>query len=696
MTITEILAENARRLAANAAPYNPVAGDPDDPLRVKLDIPGLDTNPVWVPREMESDLFVRELLLAGSVSSYLKGTLSAPVSPERVAEVNMKFNRIRSRLDFPFWAASYVYIKKKGGGADVLFTLRRPQRKLVAALEEMRRANLPIRLILLKARQWGGSTCVQIYMAWLQLVHEIGLNSLIAAHQHLATDEIKDMFMRMLDDYPDYLFTDEEGNIYGGKRMVAASVKGKYHIPPRNCYVKLGSAERPNSCRGGDVNLVHLSEVGLWPDTKKKKAEDLIRSTCSGVLLTPGTMIVLESTANGTGNYFHREWEAAAEGESQFRPLFVAWYEIDDYALPLEDPEAFAATLLEHREEKESYSERCQPGQYLWWLWEKGATLEALNWYVNERRKYSDHALMAAEYPSDSIEAFAHSGARVFDKYEVERFRPTCRVKQPIRGEVDGEAVSGPRSLSAVHFNTSLSGQLFIWEMPAAPEPGTRVADRYLAVVDIGGRSEKADWSVVAVFDRLDMTSGGVPKIVAQWRGHSDIDLLAWNAARIARFYDDALLVIESNTLETHDSSRMVDGDQSHFILNQLKAAYPNLYERRQSEVEIREGTPKRYGFHTNTATKPMIIANLIRVVRDGLYVERDEACLDELLTYEQRPDGSYGAIRGCHDDLLMTRAIGLHICFNEMPLPAVRAVALRDTTQPGLFRAPRRSPAFF
>ncbi len=52
------------------------------------------------------------------------------------------------------------------------------------------------------------------------------------------------------------------------------------------------------------------------------------------------------------------------------------------------------------------------------------------------------------------------------------------------------------------------------------------------------------------------------------------------------------------------------------------------------------------------------------------LYVERDELCLSEYLAYEQRPNGSYGALPGHHDDLLMTRAIGLHICFREMPPP--------------------------
>ena len=44
--------------------------------------------------------------------------------------------------------------------------------------------------------------------------------------------------------------------------------------------------------------------------------------------------------------------------------------------------------------------------------------------------------------------------------------------------------------------------------------------------------------------------------------------------------------------------------------------------------------------------------------------------CLTEFLAYEQRQNGSYGALPGHHDDMLMTRAIGLHICFREMPLP--------------------------
>ena len=167
------------------------------------------------------------------------------------------------------------------------------------------------------------------------------------------------------------------------------------------------------------------------------------------------------------------------------------------------------------------------------------------------------------------------------------------------------------------------------------------------------------------------MLQGDKPVVCAQWYGHIDIDLLAWKAVQIAHYYDDALLVIESNTLETHDDARWIEGgDQSAYILHEIKEVYPNLYARRQSAEDIRERRPAKYGFHTNVKTKPEIISTLVEVVRERLYVERDERCLDEYDTYVRRQNGSYGAVEGKHDDLLMTRAIGLHICFHEMPMP--------------------------
>lgn len=632
----------------------------------------------------------------------------APYEPTTGSDPDV-IDRERCSVDFEYWAATCCRIKNKKGGDDILFRLNRPQRKMVNMLEQMRTQGRPIRLILLKARQWGGSTCAQLYMAWLQMVVKKGLNSLIIAHQHAATAEIRDMFLRMIEGYPEHMLDkedDEESGLKDSERYerkrkrapkgwkkskrIEGAGPSAFRVKSGNFKVKVVSAERPDACRGGDYSLVHCSEVALWKKTRLKTPEDMLRAATSGVLLRPLTMILLESTANGTGNFFHTEYEAAKRGESQFEPLFVAWYEIEQYSLVLspEEREAFARKLLEEKDCLHPKSNRAQSGRYLWSLWEKGATLEAIAWYVKEREKYSDHGQMASEYPTDDIEAFVHSGARVFDRYKVEELRKGCNLV-PQRGEICGEKPSGQESLKNIHFTEDSNGMLLVWKHPEILHD-EKISHRYLAVVDIGGRSLNADWSVIVVFDREPMLRGESPEVVAQWRGHTDFDLLAWNAARIASYYQEALLVIESNTLETHDRDRMVEGDQSHFLLNQLRRAYVNLYARKRSAEDIRQGAPVKYGFHTNVATKPLVIANLMKVVRDALYVERDTECIDEYLTYEQRQDGSYGAISGRHDDLLMTRAIGLHICFNEMEMPrrSLRNVNPNNSSRRGSYAA--------
>lgn len=672
MSIEDIIRENDKRLEQINKPFNPITGENSTGERVKVEITDFAIKVMYLPKKSLEDKLISELIQCGSISAYCKKK-GLSCTAEVKAQITETFNRHRCKYDFPFWCAMFVYIKNKGGGDDVLFRLTRPQRKFVETLEELRNDSKPIRIVLLKARQWGGSTTSQLYMAWLQLVHKVGLNSLIIAHQGSASDEIKDMFDRMLDRYPVSLLhklTEAYDENEVKKQNVGRSGSAQ-RVPQRNCKIKIGTAERPDSCRGGDYNLVHLSEVGLWKVTDGKKPEDIVRAACSGVLFQPYTMIVYESTANGTGNFFQREYDDAKRGVSQFHPLFISWFDIDQYSMPFAHDEeriAFADRLLKQKNSDNVLSTREESGHYLWWLWERGATLEAINWYVHERAKYNDHGLMASEFPSDDIEAFVNSGARVFDRYKVDVMRKTCRPPKHI-GDVYADGDSGKSAMSNVRFADDSQGQLWVWELPEVDEH-EKITNRYLTVVDIGGRSNKADYSVIVVFDRLYMMDGDKPYVVAQWYGHIDMDILSWKATQIASFYDDSLLVIESNTLETHDRERQVDGDQSHFILNQIKEIYPNLYTRKQSEDEIREGLPRKYGFHTNVATKPLIISNLIKVVRENLYVERDERCIDELLTYERKQNGAYGAIIGKHDDLLMTRAIGLHICFNEMDMP--------------------------
>lgn len=686
--VADILRENERRNAEVFAPFNPVTGEGSILARVRVEVSDFPIRVQWLPEGMLDVPLVKRMVEAGSVAAFYEGLGEEQAYTEEVYQyIVRKFVRVRCMYDFPFWAVMYVLISNKTGGDDIHFSLNRPQRLLVSRFEEMRMNGEPIRLILLKARQWGGSTATQIYMAWLQLVHKTGLNSLIVGHVKDASYEVRDMFDKMIDEYPVELLH-EIGESYDPNEVKVEGVGNSGNIrriPQRNCKIKIGSYEKPESARGGAYSLVHCTEVGLWSPTDNKSPEKVVRSACAGITLKPLTMIVYESTANGTGNFFEREYNAAKESDahirrgeestSQFRSLFVAWYQIEIYRREFESDEArrlFAEALVSNRHNAYTPTNRAEAGRYLWYLWECGATLEAIAWYVEERKKYTDHGDMASEYPTDDNEAFVYSGCKVFDKMLVEAFRPACREPRYV-GDIYADGDEGKEAMQHIRFKEDRTGLLCVWEKPDIDD-AEKVRDRYLVVVDIGGRSAKADWSVICVIDRMYLMSGDRPEVVAQWYGHIDMDLLAWKAAQIAKWYDDALLVIESNTLETKDKDRMVDGDQSQFILYKVKDVYDNLYAREQSEDEIREGAPKQYGFHTNVKTKPMIISNLVKMVREHLYTERDGRCLDEYLTYEQKQNGAYGAIAGKHDDLLMTRAIGLYIAYNfkVMPLPRV------------------------
>lgn len=685
--IIKILQENERRRAIVYAPFNPITGEGSIGQRVAFTVSDYPIVTQYLPVEMMDEPFVKKLSKAGSVDAFIRDALMLPVTDEARDKVVEEFIRIRQKHDFAFWAAMFAYIKRKGGGTDVLFRLKRPQRKLIKRLEKMRNAGKPIRLILLKARQWGGSTAIQIYMAWLQLVHEVGLNSLIIAHQGTGSDEIKDMFDRLVKSYPVEMLH-ELGDAYAPNepKMVGVGKSGSiFRVPQRNCKIKIGTAERPNSCRGGDYNLVHLSEVGLWKETDGKKPEDIVRSACSGILLRPYTMIVYESTPNGVGNFFHKEYLAAKKGLSQFEAMFVAWFEIEQYELPFEneaDKYEFAKKLFANRRNEEIKSDREEPGTYLWRLWEKGATLEAIRWYVSERSKYTNHGDMASEYPSDDIEAFTYSGRKVFSSEDVEQFRPACRAPRWI-GEIYGSADEGEKAIEGLRFKKEADGRLFMWhDVERSDEE--EVTDRYLVIVDVcKGHTKNADFADILVIDRLSMMDGEPPEVAAEWHGHIDMDKLAWKATQVAAYYNNALLVIESNTLETNNTK-----GEAEYILTLIHEVYGRqLYARKQSAEDIRQGLPKKYGYHTNPLTKKVVIYNLKVVIRERLYIEREEACLDEYLTYVETENNVFEAMEGYHDDRLMTRAIGMQVCYHEMELP--RIVKRVNNINAGLVQRP-------
>lgn len=471
-----------------------------------------------------------------------------------------------------------------------------------------------------------------MYMAWIQCCLRRNWHSLICAHVKDTSAAIRAMYGKMLDNYPKELWEEETAPEF---RPFERSINTRV-IPGRDCRVTLASSERHDAVRGFDFVMAHLSEVAFWCDSAMRSPEAFIRAVSGGVARVDCSLIVLESTANGVGNYFHAEWMRSKRGDSDKTAVFVPWHEIDIYSSPVTD----AAALWDGMDARERA------------LWEKGCTLEQIQWYHDKRREYATPAQMAAEFPSDDLEAFASTSRSVFSPAGVEALRQGCCDPVAV-GELVTSAPVGYGALVVKEFCHDTLGRLKVWKWP---QSGGRCYSRYVTAVDIGGRSDRSDYSVISVIDTF--TPDGRPEVVAQWRGHIDHDLLTWKAAAIAQWYDEALLVIESNTLETEDA------DNSLFTLSELNHVYRNLYYR-VARDRVTLAPEPRVGFHTNRATKTMVITRLIGLVRDGGYIERDLDACDELDMYECDAAGRYGAKPGYHDDILMTRAIALHVALS-------------------------------
>ena len=666
--ISKILEENEVRLKRLNAEYDPITGKDAPGDRVLLHIPDFALPDQWVPKEMLNNKLVNNILEYGSIQQFID-EYPFEDEPPTFHEVEIQLRRIRHKYDFINWAYMCIKIKAKKGGR-VRFKLNYAQLQVLAVCEALRKSGQPIDIIICKARQWGGSTFSIFYQMWLALKWRESHSFVVAAQNKTVAKSIVRMLTQAMKTYPawDLGLPDNEKLSLANVDDTCYELRDNKKQRVRDHDIYVGTILEPDGIRGFATSGAHYSETGVWKDTPERRPGDLIRSIAGGIPVMPYTMQVMESTPKGAGNFFHDMWKDAKNDKSNFHPVFIPWYFIPHDTLPIDNKEEFIKWLWEGRNDDQPNGKWKDSGKHYWWLWTLGATLEGINWYRYKRLSYNDYALMASEAPSDDIEAFQFSGEKVFDFREVDMMRKTCRP--PIaEGELVSDAGKGENVLKNIRFIQKRLGDLKIWEFP---DKEANISNRYLVTVDVGGRSSKADWSVIRVFDRFMMTMNGKPELVAQMRYHTDHDLLAYDAMRVAKWYNDALLVFESNTLETKDRERDVDGNMIEYILDTIAGLYDNLYARKQSAEQIEQGEPKRWGFHTNTSTKPGLIANLQECIRDQLYVERWDPCLDEMAMYQKNDKGQYAAPagEGNHDDMLMCTAIALWVCFREMDMP--------------------------
>jgi len=289
---------------------------------------------------------------------------------------------IRTRLkdDFEFYALSCLKIREKARDGDndssiKPFVFNKAQQYLHEKLEDQRRTTGKVRALILKGRQQGCSTYVAGRF-YHRTTHSFGTKTFIFAHKQKATDNLFEIADRYYKNTPEEVKPQATTN--NKKRLIFGNLDSGYSV---------GTSESKDVGRSDTIQLFHGSEVGFWSN-----AEEHAKGILQAVPDQPGTEIILESTANGIGNFFHQKWQQASAGLSDYIAIFIPWYWQDEYSK--EVPPDFILTEKEE-ELKELYELK---DEQIYWR-----RIKIIDFTINGK---DGEKSFQQEYPCNQTEAF--------------------------------------------------------------------------------------------------------------------------------------------------------------------------------------------------------------------------------------------------------------------------------------------------
>lgn len=501
----------------------------------------------------------------------------------------------------------------------ILFRLNKPQEKLYTAMKRQRSAGLPVRLIVLKARQMGFSTLTGgvMFARCATAKNKLGL---IVAHKDEATRELFGMHKRFLDNLPPPM-----------KPQVAASngyeivfdrpARSKAKTEGLGSRIKIATAGGTGLGRGSTVQYLHLSEYAFWPGDPDENYVALMQAVPDD----PDTIVIIESTANGW-NDFKEKWDAAVERERRgeldgFLPVFFAWFEMDEYRRAV--PPGFQRTP---DEEELAARYGLDDGQLAWRRW------AIVNNCGGDPDKFRQ------EYPACPEEAFLATGSCVFEQEQIIARMEEVRELSWNRGEFAVEYETMPDGTPSLSIKR--------WQWREDKRGGVRILKTpEKGVPYVLGADTAGDGSDFFAAHVLDNRTGEQVAVVHQQYGERQFTEQLYC---LGKYYNDALIGIEVN-FSTFPNE----------LIQML--GYRNLYVR-QAVDDYTRRVQQKYGFRTDTRTRPLIIDTLKDVMGQNPELVTDYGTLAEMMTFVYDEDRKPQAEAGKHDDLVMSLSIAYFI----------------------------------
>lgn len=379
----------------------------------------------------------------------------------------------------------------------------------------------------------------------------------------------------------------------------------------KNSVFYIGTAGAKAFGRGQTIQNLHISELNFYTDQERIMTGLLQAVPAEG-------RIFIETTANGVGNYGHNLWKKAENGETTFKPHFLPWFLLKEYSHPIH--EGFQYTE-EEKELARVYN----------------LTSEQLNW---RRRKIKELGgnidSFNQEYPATASDAFIVSGNPIWSPTMLKRYLLKC---------TDPKLIGNLIGAYEPFFEENPKGYLKIWKEPVKGHDyviGVDVAEG-LEMNQTGEKDNRTDFSSAYVLDKKSA------ELVASWHGRMAGDQLGHAMDLLGRYYYTAFIGVERNH----------QGLLPLVTLRDLN--YPKLYYQEKIGLDADKITPK-LGWYTDRFTRPLMIEEGGRWLREGRVTIYDDQLIDEMMSFVRYPDGQGRGAQGAFDDRVISFLITLQM----------------------------------
>jgi hypothetical protein len=599
--------------------------------------------------------------------------------------------RTLCRLDFSYWVQNYAMIRN-WEGVLARFSPNIAQRIVIQIWGELEEAQRAISIQQLKARQLGVSTLTELAVAHrVQFYRQV--NAVVASSDPFKSAKMAEMMERCWENQPWWMIPAQSKYI-SGELIEFGGMNSGVSIQHGSQFTGIA--------RGDTPTVAHLSELADFLNPEELVDASLLRAMHESLRM----FLVLESTAKGRKNWWHRTWEYSkqywASGMARLYPMFLPWFvgrdiyptEVWLKTRPIPHEWEPSQLTVHHAERAKAYVKSDEIlRKYLGVNWEM--PIEQMWWWEVSRQEYAAKKELAqfySETPADDMEAFQSTNISAFDTDTLTTYRE--RTKDPIgvfgfigrpdqvpirmqpdRRDIDPDmppinirARWNP-SVDAFecqmvplrfrgYSNTDPNGKLFMWEMPEENE-------FYGVGVDTGD-GVGLDRSCLEVLRKgnLERNDAQVAEFVNPYINAFDLWSICMAVGtlyspKVDGYLRQAKMVIDC----------LKNGESTQWELRKHGWGNFHIWTRLDSK-KIRLQNANKLGWFANSWARAMMMDYAIKALRDDFVDINSPYFVDEMADLERDEYAqSLKAVFGGHDD----RFVAFGQCFISLHLMELR-----------------------